>query len=70
MNNATIEDDLVKQIDSEDGRYTIFHKSSRTGYAQIFEYAGSAPRMVVRSFELPMAFLAGFVASAFTPVAA
>jgi hypothetical protein len=50
-----------QQVHSDCGRYTISHRSDFTGYAQIVEYEGYGPRVLINKFEVPMSFLITFM---------
>lgn len=50
-----------RQVHSDCGRYTISHRSDLTGYAQIVEYSGYGPRVLVNKFEVPISFLVEFM---------
>jgi len=47
----------LNTLKSTDGRYEIHYHEDLTGYVQIVEYAGFAPRVEVRRSELPCEML-------------
>lgn len=51
----------VESFSSDDGRYTIFMNPDLTGYVQIVEYAGSAPRQEASKVSVPFEFLASLM---------
>lgn len=48
---------MHENIFSNDGRYAIYYRKDLTGYAQVVEYAGFAPRLEVSRSVVPFALL-------------
>jgi len=48
---------MHETIQSEDGRYVIHYRKDLTGFAQVVEYAGEAPRLEVSRTAIPFALI-------------
>jgi hypothetical protein len=44
---------MYENIFSNDGRYAIYYRKDLTGYAQVVEYAGFAPRLEISRSVVP-----------------
>jgi hypothetical protein len=51
----------MQKFVSKDGRYEIFHNEDCTGYVQIAEFQGEAPRREVSRVSFPYEMLAGLM---------